>query len=279
MEPFQDKIAIVTGGASGIGRELCRQLAARGAAAVVVADRNLAGARETAERIVAAGGRARAVQVDVTQAEAVEQLVTDTVAEYGRLDYLFNNAGIALVGDLRDTTLAHWQQIVDVNLWGIIHGSSSAYQVMARQGFGHIVNTSSMTGLAPAAVSTAYAATKHAVVGLSTSLRAEAANLGVKVSVACPAIVRTPILETTVKVSALKEGSAYPDLAAYGSIAPDRCARIILRGVARNRAIIPAGAAARLVWLLYRLAPSFVIWIYTKGSAAFQAVREEPSPP
>ena len=275
MEPFQDKIAIVTGGASGIGRELCHQLAARGAAAVVVADRNLAGAQETAGRIVADGGQARAVQVDVTQAEAVQQLVDETVAEFGRLDYMFNNAGIALVGDMRDTTLTHWQQIVDVNLWGIVHGSTCAYEVMAGQGFGHIVNTSSMTGLAPAAVSTAYAASKHAVVGLSTSLRAEAANLGVKVSVACPAIVRTPILESTIKVSKLQEGSAYPDLAAYGSIAAERCARIILRGVARNKAIIPAGTVARLVWLLNRLAPSLPIWIYEKGSAQFQAVREE----
>jgi NAD(P)-dependent dehydrogenase (short-subunit alcohol dehydrogenase family) len=198
VEPFQDKIAIVTGGASGIGRELCQQLHERGAAAVVAADLNLDGAQQTADRIVAAGGQARAVHVDVTQAEAIQQLVADTVAEFGRLDYMFNNAGIALIGDMRDTTLAYWQQLIDVNLWGIVHGSMSAYQVMARQGFGHIVNTSSMTGLAPAAVSTAYAASKHAVVGLSTSLRAEAANLGVKVSVACPAIVRTPILDTTI---------------------------------------------------------------------------------
>jgi NAD(P)-dependent dehydrogenase (short-subunit alcohol dehydrogenase family) len=277
MEPFQGKIAIVTGGASGIGRELCWQLHTRGAAAVVVADLDLAGAQQTVDEIAATGGQARAVRVDVTQAEAVRQLVDDTVAEFGRLDYMFNNAGIALVGDMRDTTLAHWQQIIDVNVWGIVHGSAAAYETMVRQGFGHIVNTSSMTGLAPAAVSTAYAATKHAVVGLSTSLRAEAANLGVKVSVACPAIVRTPILETTLKVSKLQDGSAYPDLAAYGSIAPDRCARIILRGVARNRAIIPAGAAARATWLLNRLAPSFVIWIYTKGSAAFLAVRQGPS--
>lgn len=193
MNCFQDKVAIVTGGGSGIGREVCVQLARAGAAVVVAADINGEGAQETTNTVAAAGSQACAAQVDVAQSDAVQQLVDETVAKYGRLDYMFNNAGISIVGDMRDMTIDHWQHIVHVNLWGVIYGTMSAYPVMVKQGAGHIVNTSSMAGLVPAGTTTAYAATKHAVVGLSTSLRTEAANLGVMVSVACPAMVKTPI--------------------------------------------------------------------------------------
>jgi NAD(P)-dependent dehydrogenase (short-subunit alcohol dehydrogenase family) len=273
VDPCQGRIAIVTGGASGIGRELCKQLGDRGAAAIVIADIDDEGAQQTADALLATGTRARAVHVDVSQAEAMQQLVDDVIAEHGRLDYMFNNAGIALIGDVRDTQWEHWRHIVDVNLWGIVHGSSIAYRAMARQGFGHIVNVSSVTGLTPAAMTTAYATTKHASVGLSTSLRAEAAFLGVKVSVACPAVVRTKILDTALKVSKLKEGGSYPDLSSYGAIEADKCARIILRGVARNRAIIPVGGLARLFWGMYRLSPGLVIALYAKASVPFHAVR------
>jgi short-subunit dehydrogenase len=104
---------------------------------------------------------------------------------------MLNNAGIALGGEVRDMDLEHWRRILDVNLWGVIHGTTAAYQVMVKQGFGHIVNTASLGGLIPEPMATAYATTKHAVVGLSTSLRAEAAELRVKVSVVCPGFVQT----------------------------------------------------------------------------------------
>ncbi|MCP4591902.1 MAG: SDR family oxidoreductase, partial [bacterium] len=205
MSKFQAKIAIVTGGASGIGQALCKELARRGAASVVVADVNAEVAREVAEAITTAGGRARAAELDVTQAEAVQALVEQTVSEHGRLDYMFNNAGIAIEGEVRDMTLDQWRRIVDVNLWGVIYGTTSAYRVMVGQGFGHIVNTSSGAGLAPVALGTAYSATKHAVVGLSTLLRAEGAGLGVKVSVVCPGAIRTGIVDASVYVTDVKD--------------------------------------------------------------------------
>jgi NAD(P)-dependent dehydrogenase (short-subunit alcohol dehydrogenase family) len=172
---FENKIAIVTGGASGIGRALCQELAQRGAR-VVVADINAPAAHQVASALTGAHQQAVSACVDVSQEQSVQTLVYETVAQYGRLDYMFNNAGIGLVADLRDMTLEHWRRIVDINLWGVIYGTTAAYHIMLQQGAGHIVNTASAAGLFPsAALGTAYTATKHAVVGLSTAFRPEAA--------------------------------------------------------------------------------------------------------
>lgn len=192
MSAFADKVAIVTGGASGIGRALGQELAQRGAR-VVLADINGQSAQATADAMTSAGGRARAAAVDVRDADAVQRLVTETAATYGRLDYMFNNAGVALAGKTRDMTLADWNRLIDVNLRGVVHGVVAAYPVMIAQGFGHIVNTASAAGITPTPGLTGYATTKHAVVGLSTSLRGEAARHGVRVSVVCPGLIDTPI--------------------------------------------------------------------------------------
>jgi NAD(P)-dependent dehydrogenase (short-subunit alcohol dehydrogenase family) len=126
----------------------------------------------------------------------VQELVDETVRDYGRLDYMFNNAGIGMGGEVRDMDLEHWRRVLEVNLWGVTCGTSAAYEEMVRQGFGHIVNTASLAGLIPLPMVAAYCATKHAVVGLSASLRAEAAALGIKVSVVCPGFVETGIFRS-----------------------------------------------------------------------------------
>ena len=142
------KIAIVTGGGSGIGEAVSQELARRGAT-VVVADINSGDAARVAEAIVRQGGRAEARQVDVSSEDAVRQMVEETAASHGRLDYLFNNAGIGIGGDARDLTSEHWRRVLGVDLFGVIYGTLAAYPIMTRQGFGHIVNTSSAAGLLP----------------------------------------------------------------------------------------------------------------------------------
>jgi NAD(P)-dependent dehydrogenase (short-subunit alcohol dehydrogenase family) len=253
-DTFAGKIAIITGGASGIGRALGTQLVRRGAR-IVLADINGDSARATAEAI----GAASAAPVDVTDAVAVERLVSSTVAEHGRLDYLFNNAGIAVSGEVRNMTLADWTQLIDVNLRGVVNGVVSAYPVMIRQGFGHIINTASMAGLAPAPGFTAYSATKHAVVGLSTGLRAEAAGHGVKVSVVCPGVIDTPLKYGTRLINPDADREKLLKSVPFKFYPVDACARDILRGVARNRPIIVVTASAKLVRLVYRLAPSLFL--------------------
>lgn len=171
------KIAIVTGGGSGIGEAVSQELARRGAT-VVVADINSGDASRVAEPIVRQGSRAEARQVDVSGEDAVRQMVEETAASHGRLDYLFNNAGIGIGGDARDLTSEHWRRVLGVDLFGVIYGTLAAYPIMTRQGFGHIVNTSSAAGLLPGPFNAPCNTSKHAVVGLSLSLRIEAADLG-----------------------------------------------------------------------------------------------------
>ena len=204
MSLFQDKIAIVTGGASGIGQALCEELARRGAA-VVVADIDSHRAQQVASAIAAQGGRAESAEVDVADAKQMEKLVEQTVSRHERLDYFFNNAAIAVVGELRDLVPEHWRRLLDVNLLGVVYGTMAAYTVMVRQGSGHIVNVASLTGLMPTPVMTPYSTSKWAVVGFSTSLRVEAASLGVKVGVACPSLVRTNFPDGTAYVNVNKE--------------------------------------------------------------------------
>ena len=190
MSLFKDKIAIVTGGASGIGAGAGAR--ARLAVPMCCSPTFKSTPRwSVAAKITASGGKAAAHYLDVTDSEAVERLVARAVAEKGRLDYMFNNAGIAIIGEFRDLPAADWKRILDINVNGVFAGTAAAYAVMIRQGSGHIVNTASVAGLVPSPGFAAYGASKHAVVGLSTSLRAEAAEYGVKVSAVCPGFVRT----------------------------------------------------------------------------------------
>src|SRR5258706_9836070 len=168
MSVFNGKVAIITGGASGIGRALGEALAREGAE-VVLADLRGERALEVAAEIVKAGGRARGAALDVCDAAAFAALVAATVAESGRLDYLFNNAGIAISGEARDMTLDDWNRVLAVNLHGVVHGVAAAYPVMIAQKSGHIVNTASLAGRAAHPRRGAFPAGKHAGVGVSAS--------------------------------------------------------------------------------------------------------------
>ncbi|HYF73373.1 MAG TPA: SDR family NAD(P)-dependent oxidoreductase, partial [Nocardioides sp.] len=190
---YRGKAAIVTGAGSGIGACLSRALVAAGAD-VVCADLDRVAAERTAAS-VSGPGTARGVALDVTDAAAVQALVTEVDP-----DLLFNNAGITFGGETEDLTLAQWDAIVDVNIRGVVHGVAAAYPLMVRRGGagvsgGQIVNTASMGGLMAAGLITSYVMTKHAVVGLSLALRSEAAAKGVGVTVVCPSAVDTPILD------------------------------------------------------------------------------------
>ena len=271
MEYFKDKIAIVTGGASGMGRAVCEQMGRHGAT-MVVADINQEGAKEVAESIVAAGGQARAVRLDVTQREDVHALVNETAREHGRLDLIFNNAGIGILGDERDKTQEHWDKIIDINLHGVLHGTTAAYPLMIEQGFGQIVNMASMAGYIPSPMDAAYGTTKHAVVGLSVSLRDEAASLGVKVNAVCPGFIKTPIIFNTpilnVNVTREEIEESLPD---WLYMDQDKAGTAILKGIARNRAMIVFPFHARVAWWLMRLCPPLFDRI---GRVQIQAFRK-----
>ncbi len=274
MHHFKDKVVIVTGGASGIGRAICENMGQKGAR-LVIADVNEEAAREVAAAISRAGGHATAVYLDVTNEDEVHSLIRETADQHSRLDYMFNNAGVGVLGDERDKTSEHWKKILDVNLHGVIHGTRAAYLLMTRQGFGHIVNTASMAGLIPSPMEVAYGTTKHAVVGLSTSLRAEGAALGVKVSVVCPGFIRTPIVDATPILNVDKEAlmEKNPD---FIMMDVDKAASAILKGVSRNQALIVFPFHARFSWWLNRLCPPLMGAINRLQIKSFRKYRKEP---
>ena len=194
MKNWNNKTAIVTGGGSGIGRALSLALAQRGAR-VLVTDINAASAQSTAD---GCGDGATAAALDVRDAAAVTACVRQFATANGRLDYMFNNAGVGAGGEAHEIPLAAWQHVIDININGVLNGVLAAYPLMVRQGYGHIVNTASLAGLGPAPLLTPYALSKHAVVGLTTSLRIEAAAYGVGISALCPSAIETPILDSKI---------------------------------------------------------------------------------
>ncbi|MBC7174389.1 MAG: SDR family NAD(P)-dependent oxidoreductase, partial [Polyangiaceae bacterium] len=139
-------VALITGGASGIGRALCEALAERGAE-VVVADRQAEEGEAVAAAIRAAGGNAYAATLDVRDADAFRAVAEGVVKSSGRIDLFFNNAGIGVAGEVERYSRRDWDEVVDVNLRGVIHGIDAVYPIMITQGRGHIVNTASMAGL------------------------------------------------------------------------------------------------------------------------------------
>ncbi len=181
---------------------------------------------------------------------------------HGRLDYIFNNAGIAVAGEVYDMSLDHWRRIIDINLWGVIYGTHAAYPIMVKQRSGHIVNVASTAGLVAFPTCTPYATTKHAVVGLSSSLREEALEFGVKVSAVCPGFIKTNIFEAAVMANASRDGLV--SAAEEAGMEVDKAALKILRGVERNQRIINFPGQARLFWLLHRLHPDALGFIYRR---------------
>lgn len=275
LRTYDGAVAIVTGGASGIGAALGRTLATRGAT-VVLADRQGDAAGALAAELQRGGARGEAAELDVRDAAAVDTLVGDVCARHGRLDYLFNNAGTAIGGEARDYTLDDWRYLVEVNLMGVIHGVQAAYGRMIAQGFGHIVNTASMAGLTPAPLTTVYSVTKHGVVGLSRSLRIEAAPHGVRVSVLCPGVIRTAILVDAGRYGRMRTRvPAATQLAAWERLRPmdpQRFAAGALDQLARNRAIVILPRWWRAVFWLNRLSPTLFDAI---AARAYRQMRQE----
>lgn len=257
MTQGENAVAVITGAGSGIGRGLTLLLAKRGMT-VIASDLNETRADETRELAKDLAGQVESEALDVTDAEAVDRMIRGAHARHGRIDYLFNNAGIAVAGEVQNVSLEDWRNVLDVNLNGVVHGVVSAYGIMVEQGFGHIINTASIEGLAPFPGTVSYVASKHAVVGLSTALRAEGADLGVRVSAVCPGLILTRIFEDT-KMVGLNREEMLEALPKRMGVTPDECAQRIMRGVDKNRPIIPITGFAWILWILMRISPSLVL--------------------
>jgi NAD(P)-dependent dehydrogenase (short-subunit alcohol dehydrogenase family) len=254
------KIAFVTGGASGIGAALATKLV-NGAAEVWIADRQIGAAQELAQRLNSGGAKAHAIELDVRSYPSFESAVAEVVQQSGRIDYLFNNAGIGVSGEVDSYTLDDWNDVFDVNLRGVVHGIQAVYPIMIRQHSGHIVNTASMAGLVTSPGLGSYTATKHAVVGISKALRVEAERHGVQVSVFCPGVIRTPMMTGgqygRMNITGLSDEEVLKKFwERLRPLAPEVFAERALRAVLRGDAIIVVPAWWKAWWYLERLSPA-----------------------
>ncbi|MEV5437341.1 SDR family oxidoreductase [Streptomyces sp. NPDC052682] len=261
---FGGLLVLVTGAGAGIGRATACAFAQSGARVVAV-DRDAASAARTAELARRAGApEAWAETADVSDEQAMDRLAAKVTAAYGVVDVLVNNAGIGLSGSFFDTTREDWKEVLDINLWGVIHGCRFFGQRMAERGQGgHIVNVASAAAYQPSRALPAYSTSKAAVLMLSECLRAELAGRGIGVTAVCPGFVNTAITSTAhfAGVDAAQERRLRQRTARlYGlrNYPPEKVADAILRAVVRNEAVVPVTPEARGARVLSRWAPGLV---------------------
>ncbi|MGQ5225309.1 SDR family oxidoreductase [Streptomyces sp. yara] len=258
---FGGRLVLVTGAGSGIGRATALAFAEAGARVVAV-DRDTGAALRTAGEARSRGAAdAWAETADVADEQAVEKLAERVTAAHGVVDVLVNNAGVGLGGAFLDTTTEDWKRVLDVNLWGVIHGCLHFGRRMAERGQGgHIVNVASAAAFQPSRALPAYGASKAAVLMLSESLRAELAERGIGVTAVCPGFVNTGITSTArfAGTDAAEERRRRRKAARlYGlrNYPPEKVAAAVLRAVVRDQAVVPVTPEARAAYALARWLP------------------------
>jgi NAD(P)-dependent dehydrogenase (short-subunit alcohol dehydrogenase family) len=196
MDRLKDKVAIVTGSSSGIGKAIALRFGAEGAHVVVMA-RRMALCEETVAQIIKNGGEAWAMQIDVTDERQVDRLIEETVKRYGRLDILVNNAGIVAGGRLAETTTKSFDEVMNVNLRGTFFCCRAGFTQMKKQGGGIIINISSVAGVQAWAGTGTYSASKHGIMALTKSLADEGRSHHIKVSAICPGSVADDLVDAS----------------------------------------------------------------------------------
>jgi len=245
---------VVTGAGGGLGRALTLDLATRGAS-LVVSDIDASAAEETAEWVRQKGATVEAIQCDVTDREAVFALVDETEKRLGGIDFIANNAGVAVGGPFDEISIEDWRWAVDINLWGVIYGCQAVVPKMRAQGRGYILNVASAAGLlAPPAMS-AYNVTKAGVVSLSETLFAEYKSSGIRVAVLCPTFFRTNIINAGRGATTDKEDAQIIRWMERSKVQAPEVARDAIDAVRDGKLYVQPMRDGRMAWRLKRTSP------------------------
>lgn len=259
MSGFEGRVAVVTGAGSGIGRALALALADRGAS-LALCDIDAAGLAETTRRVEALGSAVRSDTVDVTSSPEVAGYADAVADHFGRVDQLYNNAGIGMTSDIDTTPVEATRRVMETNFWGVVHGTTSFLPHLRASGEGHVVNISSLYGLMAVPSKSAYVAAKFAVRGYTEALRTEMLLSDQPVRVTCvhPGGVRTNVARNGI-VGAGYDANRIVELfeTKLARTTPERAAAVILKGVAANRARVIVGVDAKLMDLFVRLTGSW----------------------
>ena len=245
---FEGKLALITGAGSGIGRATALLFGDLGAR-LVLCDRNPATLEEVARLLRGKGVDVITESVDVSDWKAMQALAARVHDKAGTLDILVNNAGVATSGDFLSTPVEDWNWVFGINVMGVVHGCKAFGLRMAEQGGGHIVNIASAAGYYAAPEMSAYSASKHAVMGLSESLRLEMAEFGIGVSAICPGVINTNIVSAMRTNGAMVQSQGkVVDIYRKRNYGPEKVAEAIAEAVIHNRAVVPVSPEA---WVLY----------------------------
>jgi NAD(P)-dependent dehydrogenase (short-subunit alcohol dehydrogenase family) len=269
---LRGRVAVVTGAAKGIGRATALELA-RAGALLAACDTDQVGLEATLAECRALGVRTLGAGVDVGDAGQVQAFAERVERELGATFCLVNNAGVGVSGGFFDTEAADWEWLLRVNLWGTIHGTRSFAPFMRTRGAGRIVNVASASGFCNLPGLAAYGTTKYAVVGLSEALRAELLPSGVMVSVVCPGLVASSILETARIVGvpdAELERRALTELYRRRGHTPKSVAKAIVGAAESGKGLVPVSSEAWLLYVLKRLAPSALPWVLRASERLYQ---------
>nr|WP_301148774.1 SDR family oxidoreductase [Mycobacterium simiae] len=258
------KLALVTGAGAGIGRATAVELARHGARKVIIVDRNVVAANETADAVRAACAEAAVYQADVSDEETMNTLAAQVLNDHGVVDILVNNAGIGMAGRFLETSPQNWADIIGVNLRGVIAGSRAfGAQMVERGGGGTIVNVSSASAYLPSKSMVAYSTTKAAVLAFSESLRADFADEGISVTAVCPGFVNSDIAKNTIYAGMSgdeQERARAKAAASYRrrNYTPEATAAAIVKAIKTGPAVVPIAAEARIGYAMRRISPSLI---------------------
>ena len=267
--------AVITGAGSGLGRALALDLAQRGAS-LLVSDIVQSTAEETAELLRQQGAKADAVRCDVTDRDDVFALVEESEARLGGIDFIANNAGVAIGGPFDEISLEDWRWAVDINLWGVIYGCQAAVPKMRAQGRGYILNVASAAGLLAPPSMSAYNVTKAGVVSLSETLYAEYKSQGIRVSVVCPTFFRTNIVGGMRGATTKKEDAQVIRWMERSKVQAPGVAKASVDSVRDGKLYVQPMREGRMAWRLKRTSPQRFYDSLSRAHKQFLQARQKP---